>query len=109
MIASTLCVDRTQRAGALDPKWNNWVTIGEVMATIYTNGYDPRWDEYHREYLQGLRLIDLFPYPFEMTSHLIPYEGDWMITKDQGSPGVAQSSTYSLQSTTLHQLESDEI
>ena len=57
----------------------------------------------------ALRLIPLPPYPFDMTSHWINYEGTWQITKNQG-PGIkASASCERAQSVTLHRLESDAV
>lgn len=86
MIASALRFEDTNLASALDSRKDNWETISTVMAKFYSCGGDPWWDEYHKEHLEALSLLQLPSYPFDMTSHWVRYGGDWSIHKNQISP-----------------------
>ncbi|KAK5630376.1 hypothetical protein RRF57_006091 [Xylaria bambusicola] len=109
MIASTLQVESTALAAALDPKKSNWATVSRVLSMYYTASGSVRWDEYHREYLDHLRLLQLPSYPFDLKRYWIQYDGDWMIRKNQKPlrEDVLPSSRAKLESSTLHRVESD--
>ncbi|KAI0509542.1 hypothetical protein F5B22DRAFT_325952 [Xylaria bambusicola] len=109
MIASTLQVESTALAAILDPKKSNWATVSRVLSMYYAVNGSVRWDEYHKEYLDCLRLLQLPSYPFDLKRYWIQYDGDWMIRKNQKllRDDVLPSSRAKLESSTLHRVESD--
>ncbi|KAJ8133084.1 hypothetical protein O1611_g542 [Lasiodiplodia mahajangana] len=110
MIASTLQAKPTVLAAGLDPKKPDWATSSNVLSMYYTNNGSIRWDEYHKEYLDCLQLLQLPSYPFDLKRYWIQYDGDWMIRKNQkplSSETTAAPSRVELESSTLHSIESD--
>lgn len=109
MIASALHAKPTVLAAGLDPKKPNWATVSNVLSMYYTSNGSVRWDEYHREYLDCLQLLQLPSYPFDLKRYWIQYDGDWMIRKNQKlvSEGTAAPPRVKLESSSLHRVECD--
>ncbi|KAI0877071.1 hypothetical protein GGS24DRAFT_512251 [Hypoxylon argillaceum] len=109
MISSTLHAKPSALTAGLDPKQPNWATVSKVLSIYYTSNGSVRWDEYHREYLNCLQLLQLPSYPFDLKRYWIQYDGDWMIRKNQKPVGETTTAllTVKLESTTLHRIESD--
>ncbi|KAI8635444.1 hypothetical protein F5Y19DRAFT_407791 [Xylariaceae sp. FL1651] len=109
MIASALQAKPTVLAAGLDPEKPNWATVSKVLSTYYTSNGSVRWDEYHREYLNCLRLLQLPSYPFDLKRYWIQYDGDWIIRKNQKtvSENTAVPPRVKLESSTLHRIEND--
>ena len=103
MIASSLGTE-AKVAAIMDSKKTNWVSIGNFLSEFYAAGGNPLWSRYHAEYRHALSLIEIPTYAFDLTSHFIPYTGDWQIKKNQ----TVQDYREDIQSGTLHRLESDE-
>ncbi|KAF2877122.1 hypothetical protein BDV95DRAFT_644000 [Massariosphaeria phaeospora] len=94
---------------ALDPRKPNWRTISDVVTKHYLAHGDLRWDEFHKQYLDSLRLVQTPSYSFDMTKQWIQYEGNWGIIKNHGPTVQAATTsppTESLISSTLTRLES---
>ncbi|XXH01795.1 hypothetical protein Hte_008156 [Hypoxylon texense] len=109
MIASALQAKPTVLAPGLDPKKPNWATVSKVLSMYYVSNGSVRWNEYHREYLDGLRLLQLPSYPFDLKRFWIQYDGDWMIRKNQKPvyENTRAPSPLKLESSTLHHIEND--
>ncbi|KAI1292422.1 hypothetical protein F5Y03DRAFT_375883 [Xylaria venustula] len=109
MIVHTLKANPTVLAAGLDPKKPDWSIISKALTMYYSNNGSVRWDEYHREYLDCLKLLQLPSYPFELKRYWIQYDGDWMIRKNQKL--VCEHTTtpprVTLESSTLHRVEND--
>ena len=112
MIASTIRAKPNNLVCALDPKKPNWSTISNLVSGYYGNNGNVRWDEYHKEYLDALSLLQLPSYPFELKKYWIQYDGDWVIRKNQKVP-IQQQETQvavpTLESSTLRRLGSDSV
>ncbi|KAI0433456.1 hypothetical protein F5Y09DRAFT_298970 [Xylaria sp. FL1042] len=110
MISSTLQANPTALIAGLDPRKPNWATVSKVLTTYYTSNGSVRWDEFHREYLDCLQLLQLPSYPFELKRYWIQYDGDWMIRKNQKMccESIATPKV-KLESSTLHRIENDSI
>ncbi|KAI1130878.1 hypothetical protein F5Y10DRAFT_288595 [Nemania abortiva] len=110
MIASTLHAKPDVLAAGLDSKKPNWATVGKALSMYYARNGSVRWDEYHREYLECLQLLQLPSYPFDLKRYWIQYDGDWMIRKNQKpvyDESTVAPSRVKLESSTLHCIESD--
>ncbi|KAJ3578716.1 hypothetical protein NPX13_g1854 [Xylaria arbuscula] len=109
MVSHTLKAKPNTLVAALEQKKPNWVTISNVLSMYYTNNGSIRWDEYHKEYLDGLQLLQLPSYAFDLKRYWIQYDGDWMIRKNQAMPSDQTVSVprVKLQSSTLQRIESD--
>lgn len=109
LIASALRAKPTVLAAGLDSKKPNWATISNFLSMYYTSNGSVQWDEYHREYLHCLGLLQLPPYPFDLKRYWIQYDGDWMIRKNQKPvcENTAAPPRVKLESSTLHRVEHD--
>lgn len=108
MIVSTLQVRPENILAALHPKKPDWATIGEVVSRYYLSNGTVRWDEYHKQHLDALELLQLPSYPFDLKRYWIQYNGDWIIRKDQASQQMGEKAPCGadLGSITLQCLES---
>lgn len=59
----------------------NWMTIGKSLATLHNAGVRISWNEFHRPFEMGLRLLDLPTYAWNDKTYWIQYNGDWALTK----------------------------
>ncbi|KAL8785194.1 MAG: hypothetical protein Q9195_008727 [Heterodermia aff. obscurata] len=112
MIASTFGAKATNLVCALDPRKPNWLTISDLTTKYYSSGGHVRWDEYHKEYLHALSLLQLPSYPFDLKKYWIQYDGDWAIQKNQKASirsKAARPATPVLESSTLHRLDNDTV
>ena len=112
MIASTVGAKSIHLMCALDSKKPNWVSVSNLVTKYYSSNGNIRWDEYHKEYLDALKLLDLPSYPFELKKHWIQYEGDWVIRKNQKAhtqQQVDQTPAPTLESSTLHRLDNESV
>ncbi|KAI1178437.1 hypothetical protein F4777DRAFT_96275 [Nemania sp. FL0916] len=109
MIASALHAKPTELAAGLDPKKPNWETISKALSMYYSSNGSIRWDEYHREYLDCLQLLQLPSYPFDLKRYWIQYDGDWMIRKNRKPThdATAGPQKVQLENPTLHHIERD--
>ena len=110
MIASTFRVKSTSLLCALDPKKPNWLTISNLLTKYYSSNGNVRWDEYHKEYLDALSLLQLPSYPFDLKKYWIQYDGDWVVRKNTKvpiEPQAAQAVAPKLESSTLSRLDRD--
>ncbi|KAK6068450.1 beta-ketoacyl synthase domain-containing protein [Seiridium cupressi] len=60
---------------------NNWATMAQSLSTLHCAGASIRWNEFHRPYERGLRLLDLPTYAWNNKNYWIQYNGDWALTK----------------------------
>ena len=60
---------------------DNWTTMAQSLAAIHTAGLGVGWNEFHRPFESGLRLLDLPTYAWNDKTHWIMYNGDWALTK----------------------------
>ena len=109
MISSTVRARPTDLLCALDPQKPNWLTISNLLTQYYSGNGNVQWDEYHKEYLDALSLLQLPSYPFDLKKYWIQYDGDWVIRKNAKTPvpsEAAQAVVPTLESSTLHRLDS---
>nr|P0CU67.1 RecName: Full=Atrochrysone carboxylic acid synthase; Short=ACAS; AltName: Full=Cladofulvin biosynthesis cluster protein G; AltName: Full=Non-reducing polyketide synthase claG [Fulvia fulva] len=59
----------------------NWKTLSDSIAQLYTVGVDIDWTELHRPFEKNLRLLDLPTYAFNEKTYWLQYKGDWCLTK----------------------------
>ncbi|CAK4034818.1 polyketide synthase [Lecanosticta acicola] len=53
-----------------------WVTIHELLASLYLHGVDLDWTSFHADFLESLRLVELAPYAFDSTDYWRSYQCD---------------------------------
>ena len=66
-------------------------TLTKTLSTLHTAGLPIDWNEYHRDFIQSLRLLDLPSYSFDDKNYWIQYEGDWCLTKGRQTKAIMPS------------------
>lgn len=103
MISAITGVNDSQLVMSMDKREDNWTTITNGLARVYTAGADIAWSEYHNPFRNSLKMLDLPTYAFDLKSYWLQYKGDWSITKNRS---ITESSDTvppaRLHSTTLH-------
>lgn len=60
---------------------DNWATMAQALASLHCAGANIHWNEFHRPFEAGLRLLDLPTYAWNYKNYWIQYNGDWALTK----------------------------
>ncbi|KAF2997726.1 putative PKS-like protein biosynthetic cluster [Neopestalotiopsis sp. 37M] len=60
---------------------SNWATMAQSLSTLHCAGASIRWNEFHKPFEKGLRLLDLPTYAWNNKNYWIQYNGDWALTK----------------------------
>jgi monodictyphenone polyketide synthase len=60
---------------------NNWTTLARSLTSLHCAGARIDWNEYHKPFERGLRLLDLPTYAWNYKNYWIQYNGDWALTK----------------------------
>lgn len=80
-----------------------WDTLTRALASLYEAHVDIKWSEYYRERTNGLQVLDLPTYAFDLRNYWIPYEGDWALMKS--APDGTTLTVPRFSSTCLHRIE----
>ena len=92
---------------------DNWMTIAQGLSALHCAGVEVDWNEFHRPFESGLRLLDLPTYSWNDKNYWIMYNGDWALTKGNtfydAEKGVAAAqiapvSKSSLRTSTVQQV-----
>ena len=87
-------------------------TLANGLATLHSAGVVIDWNEYHRDFLDCVRMLDLPTYAFDNKTYWIQYMGDWNLTKGQ-APGLTllspEAITPSLSTTTVQKVISETV
>jgi len=60
---------------------DNWQTISQSLSLLHCAGLEVGWNEFHRPFERGLRLLDIPTYSWNDKTYWIQYNGDWALTK----------------------------
>lgn len=84
-------------------------TISESLATLHTAGFSIDWNEYHRDFLECVQMLDLPAYAFDNKNYWIQYTGDWNLHKGQvlGLAALPEVEMPKLSTTTVHKVVSE--
>lgn len=97
----------TVTASTLKRSESPYATISSSIATMFTAGVDIDWNEYHREYLKSLHLLDLPAYSFDDKNYWLQYSGDWCLTKGravQANQLTTETLIPTLSTTSVHRV-----
>lgn len=83
--------------------------LSNSLSVLHTVGISIDWNEYHRDFLDCVHMLDLPAYAFDNKNYWIQYTGDWNLSKGQTGglaimPEIAKSS---LSTTTVHKVISE--
>lgn len=87
-------------------------TLASSLATLHTAGLVIDWNEYHRDFLDCVQLLDLPTYAFDNKNYWIQYTGDWNLTKGQVSGNLAilpEAVTPSISTTSVQKVISESV
>lgn len=87
-------------------------TLSNSLASLHLEGVTIDWNEYHRDFLDCVRMLDLPSYAFDNKNYWIQYTGDWNLTKGQAAGMTLVSPeaiTPSLSTTTVQKVISESI
>ena len=84
-------------------------TIVESLATLHTTGLAIDWNEYHRDFINCVQMLDLPTYAFDNKNYWIQYTGDWNLYKGQvqGLAALPEPAVPKLSTTTVHRVVSE--
>ncbi|KAL2115614.1 hypothetical protein VTJ04DRAFT_9869 [Mycothermus thermophilus] len=75
-------------------------TLSASLGTLHSAGLEINFNEYHRDFIDSVRLLDLPSYAFDEQNYWIQYTGDWCLTKNSGvvpQPAKPELSTTTVQ------------
>ncbi|KAJ4306093.1 hypothetical protein N0V88_000889 [Collariella sp. IMI 366227] len=105
----------TVAVGSLSRKIETYKMLMSTFSALHLAGVDINFDEYHREFRDSVRMLDLPFYSFELTNYWIQYAGDWCIAKARMSnPALpreiaAPEPVSKLSTTTLQKIIREEV
>lgn len=71
---------------------DSYKLLSSSLGTLHTAGLDIDWNEFHRDFSDSTRLLDIPAYSFDEKNYWIQYEGDWCLTKNRGVAAVTEPS-----------------
>lgn len=110
MVKSTMS-PKTGGAPSLRRGEGAWKTIASSLCLLHTWGLKIDWNEYHRDFNDSLRMLDLPKYAFDEKNYWIQYINDWCLTKgDLPKPAaLAIEDKKSLSTTTVQNVIHEEV
>lgn len=64
---------------------DTWKVIVGGLESLYANGIDVEWNEYHRDFKSSQRVIDLPRYSWDLKNYWIQYRNNFCLTKGEDS------------------------
>ena len=88
-----------------------WKTLANCLSLLHTQGATIDWNEYHRDFVDSIHLLDLPKYAFDNKNYWIQYTNDWCLTKtDVPSARILQvEEKHHLSTTTVQEVVSESI
>ena len=84
-------------------------TISEGISTLHQNGLKIDWNEFHKDFSNCVRMVDLPAYAFDNKNYWIDYTGDWNLNKGEilGLAAIPESQIPKLSTTTVQRVLSE--
>ncbi|KAI9734043.1 MAG: hypothetical protein M1818_006981 [Claussenomyces sp. TS43310] len=89
-----------------------YATIASTLCKLHVEGLDIDWNEYHRDFVHCLRLLDIPSYSFDDKNYWLQYTGDWCLTKGRISgngAGLLEDAKPKLYTSTVHRVVSESV
>lgn len=101
----------TVTAPSLRRNESSYKILSNSLSALHTVGISIDWNEYHRDFLDCVQMLDLPAYAFDNKNYWIQYTGDWNLSKGQAGglaimPEIARST---LSTTTVQKVVSEEV
>ncbi|KAK1783530.1 putative polyketide synthase [Copromyces sp. CBS 386.78] len=88
-------------------------TLAATLSTLHSAGLNMDFNEYHRDFLRCVRLLDLPSYSFDEKNYWLQYTGDWCLTKNritnEGGAKQIGPSKSKLSTTTVQRVIREEV
>ncbi|KAK7964984.1 Conidial yellow pigment biosynthesis polyketide synthase [Apiospora saccharicola] len=89
-------------------------TLSASLCTLHSAGLNLDWNEFHRDFNQSVRLLDMPTYSFDYKNYWLQYSGDWCLTKNRGAlpaPNMKaiEAPKPTLSTTTVQKITKEEI
>ena len=91
MIKGTLGSD-SHTASTLRKDTDTWKVLTTTLEMLYLKGIDINWNEFHRDFEQYNRVVDLPQYRWDSKNYWIMYKNDFCLTKGEGAQHVLPST-----------------
>ncbi|KAK7417367.1 hypothetical protein QQX98_004644 [Neonectria punicea] len=76
-------------AATLRKDTDTWKVLTTALEMLYINGLDIDWNEYHRDFEQFNKVMELPRYSWDLKNYWIMYRNDFCLTKGEGTQPVA--------------------
>ncbi|KAE8321385.1 melanin synthase [Aspergillus sergii] len=80
--------DKNIRVPTLRRKESPWKVIVSSLASLHDQGFSINWSEYHRDFDQTHRLLNLPSYAFDNKKYWMDYRNDWTLRKGDALPVI---------------------
>jgi iterative type I PKS product template protein len=87
-------------------------TVTSSLCTLHTAGLNIDFNEYHRDFSDSVRLLDLPSYSFDEKNYWLQYTGDWCLTKNRvpaASAKAIEPAKPKLATTTVQKVIREEV
>ncbi|KAL1839340.1 hypothetical protein VTJ49DRAFT_1636 [Mycothermus thermophilus] len=84
-------------------------TLSTSLGTLHNVGLEIDFNEFHRDFLDSVRLLDLPSYAFDEQNYWIQYTGDWCLTKNSGMAPQPAKAKPELSTTTVQKVVKKEV
>ncbi|KAJ9156010.1 Conidial yellow pigment biosynthesis polyketide synthase [Pleurostoma richardsiae] len=87
-------------------------TLSSSLCTLHTAGLNIDWNEFHRDFSDSVRLLDLPTYSFDEKVYWLQYEGDWCLTKNRvasAAPKALEPAKPKLSTTSVQKIIREEV
>ncbi|KAI8168501.1 Conidial yellow pigment biosynthesis polyketide synthase [Colletotrichum sp. SAR 10_71] len=93
---------------------STYKVLSNTLCTLHTAGINLDWDEFHRDFSDCTRLLDLPTYSFDEKNYWLQYTGDWCLTKNRGPAAVKaplqiEPAKPKLSTTSVHAITNEDV
>ncbi|KAF7893676.1 uncharacterized protein EAF02_001214 [Botrytis sinoallii] len=82
---------------------DNWETISEAIAAAHVAKLPVLWHEFHADYLNSVRLLDLPTYAFDLKDYWVPYRAQLLAApQTQAKPTLSTTCLQKLESLSIN-------
>ena len=60
-----------------------WTSLASTASLLHNKGASVDWNEYHRDFVQSLEMLELPAYSFALKNYWIDYKNNWCLTKGE--------------------------
>lgn len=69
-----------------------WKVLAESLSALFLAGLDIQWKEYHRDFKDALRVLQLPSYHWDSKNYWIQYSNDFCLTKGDDKPAAISAA-----------------